>query len=206
MKGLLLKDFYLFWRYCRSFLLICLAFAGASVFSENFFFVYYPSLLMGILPMTLQAYDEREKWTVYSGTLPYTKAQLVSAKYLMGVILVGLTTVFMVIGAQGLRMILMGPVLLDDIIYVSVFMLAVGLASPALTMPFVFRFGTEKARLAYYCIVGVICATGTIASIDSDISVSLNGPTGLLLVGAAAAVLYALSWMLSIHFYENREL
>ena len=65
MKGLLLKDFYMAAKYCRA------------------------CLLCGMIPVNLLAYDERSRWLEYSGTLPYTKAQIVSGKYLVGIIVQG---------------------------------------------------------------------------------------------------------------------
>lgn len=85
MKGLLLKEYYMIAKYCRAFLLIVVVFLAVSFFSsDNMFFIMYPAILASMIPVTLISYDEREKWNVYSGTLPYSRAQLVSAKYLAG--------------------------------------------------------------------------------------------------------------------------
>ena len=79
MKGLLLKDFYMLIYYGKVFLLLMLVFlvAGTAI-EQNTVFLFFPCLFAGILPMTLQAYDERSGWCHFSGTLPYTRAQLVS--------------------------------------------------------------------------------------------------------------------------------
>lgn len=87
MKGLLLKDFYMTAKYCRSFLLIVVVFLAVSFFGkDNVFFILYPVLISSMIPVTLMSYDEHDKWNVYSLTLPYTRGQLVSAKYLTGLI------------------------------------------------------------------------------------------------------------------------
>ena len=58
MKGLLLKDLYQLWKYCRTFLLIVVVFLGVSFVSpENLFFSLYPAMICGVLPMTLLSYD-----------------------------------------------------------------------------------------------------------------------------------------------------
>ena len=70
MKGLLRKDLYMMGKYCRSYLLLVIVFLCVSVFSsDNLFFVFYPSLFSGMIPVSLLAYDERSRWTQYSGTL-----------------------------------------------------------------------------------------------------------------------------------------
>ena len=48
MKGLLCKDVYLLCKYCRSYLLLMIIFAAASVFSDNSLFQFYPCILFGL--------------------------------------------------------------------------------------------------------------------------------------------------------------
>ena len=84
MKGLLLKDLYMVVKYCKAYLLIAVVFLAVSLMgSDNLFFIFYPCLLCGMIPVNLLAYDERSRWPQYCGTLPYTKGQIVSGKYLM---------------------------------------------------------------------------------------------------------------------------
>ena len=85
MKGLLLKDLYMAAKYCRSILLVIVVFLSISFLGEdNLIFGFYPCLFCGMIPASLLSYDERSKWNVYCGTLPYTRAQFVSVKYLFG--------------------------------------------------------------------------------------------------------------------------
>ena len=85
MKGLILKDLYMAVKYCRAYALIAIVFLGFSVVNgDNMFFLFYPCLLCGMIPVNLLAYDERSKWLLYSAALPYSKTQLVTAKYLIG--------------------------------------------------------------------------------------------------------------------------
>ena len=74
MKGLLLKDLYMSEKYCRAFLLIVVIFFGMSLMSgSSFFLLAYPCILVGLIPASLVSYDERERWDVYSGTLPCSR-------------------------------------------------------------------------------------------------------------------------------------
>ena len=87
MKGLLLKDWYMMKQYCRTYPVIAVAFMALSlVDSDNLFFVFYPCLLCGMIPVILLGYDERSGWVQYSGTMPYTKIQIVSEKYLISLL------------------------------------------------------------------------------------------------------------------------
>ncbi len=84
---------------------------------------------------------------------------------------------------------------------------AVGLISPCLMMPVIFRFGTEKGRLFYYFLVGSLAALFVIvAKLAPEISLTGVLPTWILgAILAGAVVLFILSWGLSIRFYEKRE-
>ena len=98
MKGLLLKDFYMIWKYFKMHFLIDIVFIAISYFSyNNILFVTIPIMLAGVMPITLLAYDERSHWTEYCGALPYSGAQVVSAKYLVGLIMQTVTTVIVFI-------------------------------------------------------------------------------------------------------------
>ena len=125
MKGLLLKDWYMVKKYCRAYLLIAIVFIAISFFSnDNMFFVFYPCLLCGMIPVNLLAYDERSHWMQYSGTLPYTKTQIVSGKYLIG--LLAQLAVLAATGiAHGVKMYAAGNFVLGDFAVLMLLMLIV---------------------------------------------------------------------------------
>ena len=86
MKGLLLKDWYMMKKYCRAYPMIAAVFIAASFFNnDDLFFVFYPCLISGMVPVNLLAYDEADKWEVYCGTLPCSRKDFVTAKYMMAV-------------------------------------------------------------------------------------------------------------------------
>lgn len=208
MKGLLLKDWYLMKAHCRMYLIMAAVFlAWSAINRENFFYVLYPCLLCGMIPVNLLAYDERSRWLQYSTALPYTRAQLVSAKYLTG-LLVQLAVLAVTAVTQTAGMVLRGSFELQELAAVLGLLLSVTLLGSSLCLPFVFKLGTEKGRMAYYIMVGFICAVGTVAlKLHSG---SLNGEVRpgwpLAALTAAGIGVYALSWRLSIRFFEKREL
>lgn len=208
MKGLILKDLYMAAKYCRAYALIAVVFLGVStVNGEDSFFLYYPCLLCGMIPVNLLAYDERSKWLQYSATLPYSKAQIVSAKYLIG--LMAQLVVLVATGiARAVQMHLAGNsdpakllLLLGSVLLLSAF-------ASSVAMPFIFRWGVEKGRIAYYVMVGLVCAGAFIAE---DLIAVI--PAGMSAAGSltpmfclTATGLYGLSWFLSIKCFQAREL
>ena len=208
MKGLLLKDFYMARKYCRSYLLIAAIFLAVSLAGkENMFLVFYPCLLCGMIPVNLLAYDERSRWLQYSAVLPYTRAQLVSAKYLIG--LLAQLAVLLATGiVQAVRMHLNGSFRPDDYIILMLLVLIISTVTSSISLPFMFRLGVEKGRIAYLVMIATVCAASVAASslysANLQAEIPLNGILPSL--SAAGIGIYALSWYLSVVFYRKRDI
>lgn len=208
MKGLLLKDLYMLKHYCKSYIFIAIIFIAVSLSdNDNMFFVFYPVILCGIIPVNLLGYDERSRWIQYSGTLPYTAVQIVSAKYL-----IGLFTQITMLSVTGIAtMVKMGMadrIRINDFIILMLMMLIVSTVTSSLTLPFIFRLGVEKGRIAYYFMIGFIFAAsfaaGNILGEDLHSEIEINNIlTILCIIGTGV---YILSWYLSVKLYEKRKL
>lgn len=207
MKGLLLKDLYMMKAYCKSYALFVVVFLAASLINGNAFFIYYPCLMCGMIPLSLLSYDERSRFIQYSVSLPVTRAQTVSAKYLVGLFTQG--AVLIVAGiVQGLRMKANGSFVPDEFAVMMLSMLVVSMLASAIPLPFVFRYGVEKGRIALYVMVGFVCASAVL------LSKGINGmprerilPAQLFAILAVLGIgVFALSWYLSVAFYKKREL
>lgn len=208
MKGLLLKDWYMVKKYCRAYLLIAIVFIAISFFSDdNMFFVFYPCLLCGMIPVNLLAYDERSHWMQYSGTLPYTKTQIVSGKYLIG--LLAQLTVLAATGiAHGVKMYAAGNFVLGDFAVLMLLMLIVSTLSSSICLPFVFKLGVEKGRTAYYVMVGFVCGASILASgiLRGQLMGEIQPDLILGLLAIVGISVYILSWYLSVMFFKKREI
>ena len=201
MKGLMKKDFLMLWRASRAFLLICVLFIAMSAISQdNIIFLFMPIMISGLLPSTLLSYDERCKWQEFSGALPVSRAQLVSAKYLLGLgcmtlILLVTLIVHLIVRRFPPQTLLS---MLGAIYGLSLFISAVSL-------PMMFKFGVEKGRLWYYAtLVLVGGASGASAGVATDLF-SEGLPSFLWLIPVLGVVIFALSWLLAIRFYQKRE-
>ena len=163
-------------------------------------------MIASVIPMTLVSYDEHDKWTAYSGTLPYTRAQLVSTKYLVGMCF-GSVAFLISMAATTVRMILGGGFVLEQFALVGTALLVLGCLGPALILPYVFKYGAEKGRMAFYITIGLFTAAATVlAGIGFQVQVMGGGLWPLAVVAGVSILLYALSWWLSIRFYQKREL
>ena len=205
MKGLLLKDLTMMLKYGRITLLACLLFSVAGCFGEpNLFFMLYPVVIGSVMAQSLIAYDERSGWDSYCDALPVTRAQVVTGKYLIALIVFA---VFFILGVTGqlISSVRGGG---QSILSVIALLAAGGLIIPAVLLPFSFRFGTEKGRIVYLVTVGL--ALGSVAALGyvkgsnpSGLNMTSGAALGLLLT---AVVVFIVSWRLSILLYKNREL
>lgn len=208
MKGLLLKDWYMMKKYCRSYILIAAVFIAVSFFSnDNMFFIFYPCLLCGMIPVNLLGYDERSRWMQYSGTLPYTKTQIVSGKYLIGLFAQAATLI--VIGiVQGIKMTAAGNFVLGEFVVLMLLMLIIATITSSIPLPFIFKLGVEKGRTAYYVMIGCVCGASVLASSYFRGQLVAEVEPNVIL-GALAVVgigVYVLSWYLSVVFFKKREI
>ncbi len=207
MKGLILKDFYLTIRYCKAIMLLDLVFIAIYLFQkENLFFLFYPCVFAGLLPITLLSCDEREKWDSYAGTLPCTRAQLVSEKYLIS-LFGGLIVLLLCGAAQAFRMISKGAFLPMEYLGVIMTLAGISFVVPTVLYPFIFRFGTTKGRVLYYILIALACAFGSVFFGDHPGIAAETGYRNLtMIIAGAVIILYGMSWLLSIRFYQKRDL
>ena len=204
MKCLLKKDIYMLWAYNKIFLLmIPLFLAAGCIQPDNFFFVAYPSILVGVFPVNLIGYEERFRWNIYCETLPIPRWKVVAEKYLLSAILIAIVTV-MSAAAQYCIFRQSKPFDAEGYWSTVGILLCMALLSPSFLLPVILRFGTEKGRLAYYFFIGGALAIGSLIGIfGSEITPPQLTVPVLVLLGMA---LFAGSCFLAIRLYEKREL
>ena len=195
MKALLLKDYCVLWKQLRFFLLFILIFSALPGGFNGVFAVTYAALL----PYSCIAYDERSKWDQLAAMMPYTARDLVLSRYVLGWIAAA--------GACALSLVLQGvfSTLLDTGFYPVTLVLAffACLATLAITLPLIFRFGVERGRLLMFLIIFLVCgsagALGGIADATSGLP-----PAAVWLLLPVSLVLTVLSVPLSLRWYARR--
>ena len=208
MKGLLLKDFYVAVKNLKMYLVIALFFIGAAIMDKNnIFFLQFLSLIGGMIPVTLLAYDERSRWTEYSLALPYSEKQIVSGKYIIGIAapaaVAVLSSMILFVVGHGF----------DEIILFFATSISLSCIIPALCLPFSFKFGVEKGRIAYFVVLALLVVISAFAGENGgDSSAKLpilpenySAVTVTAILVLTAAVIYALSWIISVKLIKNRK-
>lgn len=207
MKGLLLKDFYMTKKYCKMIILCILLFAGVSVAeSSNLFFQFYPVVMASMLPVSILGYDEKCHWDVYGQIFPYSRKQFVSVKYLMSLFCVcGMWLLLAVVQVVGMLVNKTG--IQNNFLFFFFLVLSSGILSSGILLSVIFKFGTEKGRLAYLVIIALVCGGGAVSmSTDVSLHIPVSANVLSLLILTASAAVFFLSWLLSMKIYEKREL
>ncbi len=212
MKGLLLKDFYVTIKSYKSILIIDALCMVTTIFFDGVtdFMMVFLACSAASIPINLLSDDEKSRWEKYSGALPYTKAQIVSSKYLIG--LFSQLAMLVVILAVNIIKGLITHEMQFEKYAVLALLFFVGMLISAVDLPVSFRLGVEKGR-TYGIILRLFIvlpfALFSFATWSSEFSPQFIEKLGNIWIIAAAilvgAGIYALSWALSIALYKKRE-
>ena len=208
MKALLYKDLLTLWKQLRMYLLMCVIFQLASIGGADFEFMrFYPLILVSSLPNTLMAYDERSGWERYALALPVSRRKLVSAKYLIGLLLIA--GAFALAAVTGLvRSWQEGVFDPFGYFFELCVLLTLGISVMSVALPMTFRLGTEKGRLMNMVCYGILAAALVIAVMVGDklgLSEMTLNEWVIVPFLIIPAVELPVSWALSVHWYEKRE-
>lgn len=203
MIGLILKDLFTLTRQALMYIVFIAVFSLMPGYNMASFAV----IMACMMPVTALAYDERSHWDRLAASMPYTTAQLVLSKYLMGLILM-LCSMALGIIALPLQRLVNPDVSLPELLSVSLGALGAGMLIQGVLLPVMFRFGTEKARLFMLVLMGAvfagIAALGQAQDALRSFMEGMNGGAVAAVLAGLAATVYLVSMPLSIRAYRRR--
>ena len=212
MKALFLADLYQLWinfKFYGGFLVVALGitafFSGEG--SLDTFFPMYAVLMCSMMGMSLVQLDEASHWSVCAQTLPCTRRDQVTGKYLVTMAGFAVTWVPFVILYAVLAA--LGRMTWQMMAVQSAMLLAVGLLAPAFSLPPLFRWGSAKGRVIYIAIVILVAASvgGAMSGLAGlDHMPELPMPLLAALAAALPVALFIGSWALAVRWYNKREL
>lgn len=211
MKGLLLKDWYQVKTNMKTMYLtvaFVLVIWVLSTSSAYVFPVSYAAIFLGILPVNLLTYDQSVGWVEYGRTFPVSKKTLVAEKYLIGLFCAAAAVV---IGGLFVTVISLrtGTTPDKDALSLLAGSVCAILLINGISLPLLYRFGAEKARMIYVLtFAGLGALLGGGGAVMDELQQNGPGsgplPVPLWLVAVlllAVLALYALSWRLSVQWY-----
>ncbi len=220
MKGLLMKDGYLMWKYQKVNMIIALIFSFISAFNidgsnTNLFFIFYSCLMISFIPSGLYLVEEREKSYMNFFTLPVSRKTYVLEKYLLSVLsntaIILLNSVILLIRTAGQSM-------LKDSLMMIALMTVMTFLTPAVGLPAVMKFGGTMGTFVNmivpsFCMLLIM----SVMSFDSvsdlvqyhmqaiDSMIHMDFMIFYLLITLFTFLLYGISIPLSVKIYKNKE-
>lgn len=216
MTGLILKDFLILRKTLRSYLLILVVYAAVafSGFWSGSFVGSFIMVMVAMLPMNVFAYDKQCNWDVYGLALPVGRTKTVAARYACVLLLCLASAAFSAV--MGVALSLMGRMeeSMAEYLVTCAVVLIVGMMINSVMLPLLYKFGSERARIMFYGVLGVIVLLGVIffgPLGGIDWLETLGTPTMEqvaavpVIAAIASLVLLAASFLLSRHFYGSKD-
>ena len=160
MKALLIKDLLTLKGQAKSLLLVLAVWFVISFINGSGLFFTSLSVIYGmLLPLTTLSIDEKSRVEGYMMTMPVTRAELALSRYALG--LLGL----LALGVLGVGASLVIGDSLKEALGASIACFCIAVLLLGVTLPLVYKFGTDKARVISIVIyMATFLAVGFIAS------------------------------------------
>lgn len=152
MKSLILKDLYNIGHNTKSMLFMLAVLAAAFIpTSGASSYIIVSAVLCSMMIVTTFTFDDNSGWTRYAMIMPVSKKNLVAGKYVV-------MAIFCIIGSLlGLAVSLiaglaLGKITFDlagivELLILALVALSIYLVSGSISIPLVFKFGAERARV-----------------------------------------------------------
>ncbi len=206
MKGLIIKDLLNLRRQGGIILLLIILYMAMGFLGGNIAMVAgMMMILAGMLPLTALSYDERAKWDKYALTMPVTRREMVTSKYVLGMILVGCAFVISLLAALAVR-----SLSLQEGLITLAFLFIISTVFISILLPAGFKLGVEKSRYLMMIVlmvpVLVIITFANINPVGFGIRITEQSLTTGAGIGVPLAIIfYAISYLVSVRVYENKE-
>lgn len=210
MKGLIFKEIMTIFKNNKLSIIVIPAFALFGLFNDQNMFLMIVPVLMAMLPLGQMTHDELCHWDRYVQCMPVDKKKIVSSKYAVVIILSLISAV--IIGIVMGIMNYMKNGSFNEVIFMVITSLLIGISVPCISIPINLKFGTAKGRLVYMIIVGLICGLVPIVLLSDSVKLSSQMAklfSNTAVFGAAAMglffVMLFISWLISVRIYEKKE-
>lgn len=205
MGGLILADLLTMGRMYKIFsILIVLALATCAFGGGLVIVSLVCALMVGQYVTGAIAYDETSRWQQYCLTMPFSRRQLVTEKYLLTILCGGCAWLLCAL-ALALQTALDRGVTREELPAILAVLLAMEFLSPALSLPVLFRVGTQKGRIVNFVAYVAVYMVGYGVVSRGGVFLMQLAPALPALCVVASALLLALSWALACRFYARRE-
>ena len=212
MKALLLKDWFVIRSQYKFYILLYLFIVVIGLLSDSGYMNAYCMIIMSTVSTNLLQNDETCRFLTYADITPLPRKQVVAEKYVMNLLLIGTTSLLSVVSH------LFGTLLhqnmaerLSEMLTAVCLFTAVGTLMTGVTFPLLFRWGTMRGKVLALVVYGSIAGILSAGYVGMTLQWFIgNEPVQIPVLAVIAAVclfvLYPLSYLLAVRWYERREL
>ena len=208
MKSLILKDLYNIGNSVKSLIFSSAVVAVACLSTSNFLgYIIMCAMICSMMISTTFAFDDYSKWTRYAMIMPVSKKDVVAGKFIVLIIFCMTGTLFglMVSFMAGLAM---GKVIFDlagvaEMLFYAMVALAISIIIGSTSIPLIFKFGTEKARMLL--VVSLLIPAGICFGIYLLLDIlGINLTEQFVFILICCSLIIALFWCYVMYQISNR--
>lgn len=158
MKGLIIKDILNLKKNFKTILLVIVFFAIYAYRANNPGYMISMTVIMfTIMSITSMTYDDTSKWDGYALTMPISRKDVIVSKYILIASLSMLSALVSFIIAYIL--ILPGTNIgINELSLIAYKTFSISIIFISVLLPFVYKFGVEKAQIIYVMIFAISAA------------------------------------------------
>lgn len=207
MIGLIIKDVLNLKKSLMASLLMLLFFSIAAYQSKD------PSFLIGVFVIIISmqaisaiAYDDLAKWDVYALTMPVSRRELVTSKYILAVLLS--ITALIVSGTISYFFIFpLSDLSIREFLVTSYLIFAIAMLLISVILPLIYKLGVERSRLL---LVAVILIPTSIGVFLNKMGIALPDENQLLMLAKISPIIIIgillISILISTKIYRNKDI
>mgnify|MGYP001141225881 CR=1 FL=1 len=211
MKGLMMKEIIMIKKMTFPIIIFLAAGVMSGVGGGNPFFCLVIVVFLSAISMGNYNRDELSKWNQYSIAMPWDRKTVVSFRYIFMIIMGLISTVLS--SAVYLLSIVVGTSEFSGgtLTVLAIGAFVVSLIMPTICTPIAMRFSSNTALWVLMLIGGCIGGFSTAIFTEDDFinfAKNLSGIANLIpyIIVAGMLLLYAVSWMISLKFYQKKDI
>jgi len=206
MQSLVYKDLLNLKKYMKTLMLLVVFYIVISFNMEGSSFLSGMIVLVSIMiPIASFSYDQQSNFDLYAQSLPVTRKDIVSSKYVLAIGSIFLGTV-LASSISFLSELLKGnKVLVSDLFASNLIMCSIGVIFSAIIIPLIYKFGVERARILLLIVVATPALVVALLP-DSTVLLDKLSMVSLIVTTLVTAVIsVVISYFISVKIYTAKD-
>lgn len=214
MKSLVLKDLYTVLHNSKAFLVVIIGMSFFLSFTTNGdtgFYNIFCAIMSSMLVVTTFSFDHLSNWEPYAMILPITRKDVVRGKFaLLFLVCAAGTVLGFVLGLLSCTLLPSLTLDLREQVFYLFPAFSISLFMGSLSIPLIFKFGAEKARvllMAAFCIPSVLLILALKTAENFGVHLSEQTFITILVFSPLLVLVFAFfMYQISCRVFEKKEL